>query len=81
MSNLRSRIVWIAYLTVCWWLLVLPAAGAYIDPGSGSLIIQVVIGFAMASALAAKTFWRRLTGLVHRGRGEDEGTEPSSDVP
>ena len=77
MASLTSRIAWIAYLTVCLSLLAVPVANAYIDPGSGSLIFQVVIGFAMATALAAKTFWRRFTGVVSRKRNGDP-TEPRS---
>lgn len=77
MPSVTSRIAWVAYLTLGFWLLVLPAANAYIDPGSGSLIFQVVVGFAMASALAAKTFWRRISGAVGRRRGHDGAGSPS----
>ena len=71
MPTSRSRLVWIAYLTLCFWLLALPAANAYIDPGSGSLLLQVAVGFAMASALGVKAFWRRITGLFRRERDDD----------
>jgi hypothetical protein len=47
---------------------------AYIDPGSGSLIIQAVI----AGLLAVPFFFRRTIGdLWHRVRGSRRDTEPS----
>ena len=39
---------------------------AYIDPGSGSFIFQVVVGSAMAAGLGAKMFWRRVSALFRR---------------
>ena len=39
---------------------------AYIDPGSGSIIFQAVIGGAMAAGLALATFWRRISSFFRR---------------
>ena len=36
---------------------------AYIDPGTGSLIIQVLIGVLAGAAVAAKIYWTRVKGL------------------
>lgn len=33
---------------------------AYIDPGSGSFILQVVIGTILGASVAAKMYWARL---------------------
>jgi hypothetical protein len=66
MRRLASYLTWLVWLTVCLSLLVLPAANAYIDPGSGSLIFQVVVGAAMAVSLGVKVFWRRITGFFSR---------------
>ena len=33
---------------------------AYLDPGTGSLIIQVVIGVAVGGLFAVKIFWNRI---------------------
>ncbi len=43
---------------------------AYLDPGSGSIIFQAVVGGIMVVSLAAKTYWRRLRGLFQRNRSE-----------
>lgn len=66
MRRLASYLTWLVWLTVCLSLLVLPAANAYIDPGSGSLIFQAVVGAAMAVSLGVKVFWRRITGFFSR---------------
>ena len=33
---------------------------AYLDPGTGSLIIQVVIGVAVGGLFTVKIFWNRI---------------------
>ena len=42
-------------------------AYAYLDPGTGSMLISAVIGVAAAVALALKMFWYRLVGFF-RGK-------------
>jgi len=42
-------------------------AYAYLDPGTGSMLISAVLGVAAAVALAAKMFWYRLVGFF-RGK-------------
>jgi hypothetical protein len=37
---------------------------AYLDPGSGSMILQVVAGGAAAVAVAGRLFWRRILILL-----------------
>jgi hypothetical protein len=38
----------------------------YIDPGSGSLIFQAVIGGLMAAGVGIAAFWSRITGFFQR---------------
>lgn len=49
-----------------------PNAHAYLDPGTGSLIVQAIIGALLAMALTAKLWWRRLMGLFIKYEDEDE---------
>lgn len=50
-------------------LLVLsPSAHAYLDPGSGSMLLQVVLGGLAAVGVAAKLYWHRLKRLLGFGR-------------
>ncbi|GLI01275.1 hypothetical protein [Phytohabitans aurantiacus] len=39
---------------------------AYLDAGSGSLIVQAVVAGAAGMAVAVKLYWRRLTGRFRR---------------
>ena len=41
-------------------------AYAYLDPGTGSMLVSAVIGVAAAVALAVKMFWYRLVGWFRR---------------
>ncbi len=38
---------------------------AYLDPGTGSLILQLVLGGAAALAVTVKFWWNRLLHLLH----------------
>ena len=52
---------------------------AYLDPGSGSMILQVLAGGVAAVGVAAKLYWRRLTRFLHLRKDEPE-SEPSSEA-
>lgn len=39
------------------------SAFAYLDPGSGSYILQVLIGFALAGIYALKHYWAKIRNL------------------
>lgn len=39
-------------------------AFAYIDPGSGSAIMSVIIGFFVAIGVLVKTFWYKIKGFL-----------------
>jgi hypothetical protein len=39
---------------------------AYIDAGTGSIIIQVVIASLAGGAFAVKIFWKKITGRLKR---------------
>ena len=44
---------------------------AYLDPGSGSMILQIIAGGVAAIAVTAKLYWNRLLKLL-RIRKDDE---------
>lgn len=74
MQKLSSRLFWATYLTVGLWMLVVPPASAYLDPGTGSMVIQAVVGGAMAAGLILKTQWRRIKNLFSREESETSVT-------
>lgn len=41
-------------------------AEAYVDPGSGSMLVQLLLGGLMAAVVMVRTWWHRLRGLVRR---------------
>ncbi|WP_422756883.1 hypothetical protein [Micromonospora sp. WMMD708] len=43
---------------------------AYLDAGSGSLIVQAVVGGTAGAAVAAKLYWRRVAARFRRGSAE-----------
>jgi len=45
---------------------------AYIDAGSGSLLIQGLLGGLAAAAVVFKVYWRRLLRFLHIRKPEDE---------
>ena len=61
-----SRALRIALVLVACLAIASPAY-AYLDPGTGSMLISAVLGVAAALALAVKMFWYRLIGLF-RGK-------------
>jgi hypothetical protein len=50
-------------------------ADAYLDPGTGSMLLSAVFGVAAAVALAVKMFWYRIVGLF---RGKKRGLRPGT---
>ncbi|MEH0981572.1 hypothetical protein [Micromonospora sp. CPCC 205556] len=49
---------------------------AYLDAGSGSLIVQAVVGGAAGAAVAAKLYWRRLVTRFRRQPSDPVGAAP-----
>lgn len=50
-------------------------AHAYIDAGTGSLLIQFLLGSVFASLFMMKVFWRRLVGQVNRVLSKLKGSK------
>lgn len=61
-----------ALLTV---VLVPAPAHAYIDPASGSLVLQVVAAGVLAALLTMKRIWRKLAGLLPGRRGSEHDSD------
>tara|TARA_B110000902_G_scaffold240354_1_gene289778 strand:- start:3672 stop:3917 length:246 start_codon:yes stop_codon:yes gene_type:complete len=45
---------------------------AYLDPGSGSFIIQMIIAGVLGGFYALKLYWQRLVGFFKGPNGVDE---------
>ena len=44
----------------------------YLDPGSGSMILQVLAGGAAAVAVTGELYWKRVKNLLRMGKRDDE---------
>ena len=51
---------------------------AYLDPGSGSFLIQVLIATLAGAAVAVQGYWKKIKGFF--GVGDDE-PEPREESP
>lgn len=70
--------VWVVAVALAFLSIASPAY-AYLDPGTGSMLVSAVIGVAAAVGLALKMFWYRLIGLFRRPRrGPRPGVEGGS---
>ena len=45
---------------------------AYLDPGTGSMLVQLLVGGFAAAGVAAKLYWRRITTFLHLRKDEPE---------
>jgi hypothetical protein len=74
----RTRIVWVAVFFV-YFFITMPAAHAYVDPGTGSYVFQVLLGVLLGAVVAVKLWWRKMWAFVSRKRSPKEGEtgEPS----
>ncbi|MEA2495583.1 MAG: hypothetical protein QOJ29_3494 [Thermoleophilaceae bacterium] len=54
---------------------------AYLDPGSGSMMLQVIAGGLAAAAVTMKVYWRRLLVLLHIRKPEEETATPQTESP
>ena len=62
-------LVVVAVLVIC----LLPATAlAYIDPGTGSFVIQGIIAGVIGVGLAIKVFWHRIKSVLPGRSGEDD---------
>ena len=48
------------FVTMMFIIITAQPAFAYIDPGSGSAIMSVIIGFFVAVGVLIKTFWYKI---------------------
>lgn len=64
-DNARKRFIIRGVMWGCLTFLVFPSvAYAYLDPGTGSYMFQIFLGFLVGLLFTVKTFWRNLKGIV-----------------
>jgi hypothetical protein len=63
---------------LCLWVLLFLTrpAHAYLDPGSGSMVLQLLLGGVAAVGVVIKLFWHRILNIF--GIRKEESTNPES---
>lgn len=72
----RSRTPWFPLFLVLGLLLVPGVALAYIDPGTGSFVIQGIIAAVVGAGFAIKMFWHRIKAFF---TGKPTPTDPDDE--
>jgi len=49
------------------------SAAGYIDPGTGSYVLQIAIAFALGLAFSIKVFWKKIAAFLRKTFGAKKG--------
>ena len=60
-------------------LLSIETSYAYIDPGSGSALISVIIGFFVALGITLKTYWYKLKRFFNFSKDRTKSNKEEKD--
>ena len=78
--RLRSGLFGIAFLAVVGVLLSPNVASAYVDPGTGSYILQMLMGGILGGLFAIKVFWNKISVAFRKKQPEKKAEgEPSAE--
>lgn len=58
----RNAVVWAALLLV----VCAERAHAYIDPGSGSYVLQLLVAGLLGAGVAVRIYWKRIRSSIRR---------------
>ena len=71
------KLAFLAFLAVPILAATASTVHAYLDPGTGSMILQIVLGGVAGLLVVGKLYWAKFTSLFSRqgdGAGEPEDT-------
>ena len=71
----RLKISFIALITLCFS----SPAYAYLDPGSGSFILQLLLASLLGTIFLIKSYWRKITRFFRRDQATDDDDEASQE--
>ena len=58
-----------------------PSAFAYLDPGTGSMLLQVILGGVAAATVALKLYWHRIKQALGLAKPVELDDETDSGKP
>ena len=56
----------IILLTILFKTIFITSAHAYLDPGSGSIILQAILGFIAATIASISIYWTKFKSLISK---------------
>ena len=54
------------YLSIIYFLLMQSTVHAYLDPGTGGLIIQAILGFIAAAGATIAVYWKKFKEIFQK---------------
>ena len=66
MFSFKSRLAMLSGATLWAFLGYVPVAHAYLDPGTGSMVLQAIIGAIAGFALVGRLYWSKIKGFFAR---------------
>jgi hypothetical protein len=81
-NSKQFRLIWIILVVAV--LVSLPVGSAmagYLDPGSGSLIIQIVIATILGLLVAIRIYWNRIVAFFTGRKPETDNPEENGPAP
>jgi hypothetical protein len=52
----------------------------YLDPGSGSMLIQIVLAALLGAGVAIRIFWRNIKAFFTGKKASDDSVEDSTEI-
>ena len=68
------------YLIILIALMFTQPAWAYLDPGTGSMLLQVILGGIAAVGVALKLFWHKIRAALGFAAKSDEDEEQEQEA-
>ena len=53
---------------------------AYLDPGSGSMLIQIIIAAVLGAGVAIRVFWKNIQAFFTGKKGSDVSDEDPTEI-
>lgn len=66
------------YLIIIYLLCSVSKAHAYLDPGTGSIILQAILGFVAAAAATVSIYWEKFKSIINKVLKRD--TKDNKDI-
>jgi len=53
---------------------------AYLDPGSGSLLIQMILALSLGAGAFISIYWKKIKGLLNRNKPSDDSENDPTEI-